>query len=49
MAKGRCGFLRVPSEFMEHYNLIEQVAINALPNVNANCHSAFFLIENPKK
>ncbi|MFT5253087.1 MAG: glycosyltransferase involved in cell wall biosynthesis [Flavobacteriales bacterium] len=49
MAKGKVIFTGAEREFMEHYNLIEQVAINALPNVNAIVKALSFLIENPEE
>jgi hypothetical protein len=33
--KRKGGFTGCRGEFMEHYNLIEQVAINALPDANS--------------
>jgi glycosyltransferase involved in cell wall biosynthesis len=49
MAKGKVVFTGAESEFMEHYNLIEQVAINALPDVNAIVKVLSFLIENSEE
>lgn len=47
MAKGKVVFTGAEKEFMEHYNLIERVAINALPDVGYLVNELSFLIENP--
>ena len=47
MAKGKVVFTGAESEFMEHYNLTERVAVNALPNVASLETELSFLIENP--
>ena len=50
MAKGKVVFTGAEIEFLEYYNLKEdQVAINALPNVNYLVEKLSFLIENPSK
>ncbi|RTY97650.1 glycosyltransferase family 1 protein [Flavobacterium sp. RSP49] len=49
MAKGKVVFTGAESEFMAHYQLIEIVAINALPEVNEIVKALSFLIENPKE
>ncbi|RWW92088.1 glycosyltransferase [Flavobacterium cerinum] len=47
MAKGKVVFTGAEKEFMEHYNLIERVAINALPDVDYLVNELSLLIENP--
>ncbi len=47
MAKGKVVFTGAEKEFNEYYNLSEQVAINALPDVNQIVDELSFLIENP--
>lgn len=49
MAKGKVVFTGAEMEFMEHYNLTDQVAINALPNVDYLVNELSILIENPEK
>lgn len=49
MAKGKVVFTGAESEFMNHYNLHERVAINALPNVDYLVSELSFLIENPEE
>lgn len=47
MAKGKVVFTGAETEFMQHYNLTERVAVNALPDVNAIVNELSYLIENP--
>lgn len=47
MAKGKVVFTGAENEFTNHYNLIERVAINALPDVDSLVTELSFLIENP--
>ena len=48
MAKGKVVFTGAEAEFLKHYNLQEdEVAINALPDVNYLVEKLSFLIENP--
>lgn len=47
MAKGKVVFTGAENEFTKHYNLTEQVAINALPDVDSLVNELSFLIENP--
>lgn len=47
MAKGKVVFTGAEKEFMEHYNLTERVAVNALPDVDYLVNELSFLIENP--
>jgi glycosyltransferase involved in cell wall biosynthesis len=47
MAKGKVVFTGAEIEFEKHYNLIEKVAINALPDVESLVNKMSFLIENP--
>ncbi len=47
MAKGKVVFTGAEREFTEHYNLLEKVAINALPDVDYLVSELSFLIENP--
>ena len=50
MAKGKVVFTGAETEFLKYYNLQEdQVAINALPDVNYLVEKLSFLIENPDK
>jgi glycosyltransferase involved in cell wall biosynthesis len=49
MAKGKVVFTGAENEFMKHYNLIEKVAVNALPNVESLTNELSFLIENPSE
>lgn len=47
MAKGKVVFTGAEKEFIQHYNLSERVAVNALPDVNYLVNELSFLIENP--
>jgi glycosyltransferase involved in cell wall biosynthesis len=50
MAKGKVVFTGAEKEFLDYYNLQEdQVAINALPDVNYLVEKLSFLIDNPEK
>jgi glycosyltransferase involved in cell wall biosynthesis len=49
MAKGKVVFTGAENEFIEHYNLTERVAINALPEVDSLVNELSFLIENPEE
>ncbi|RDI05827.1 glycosyltransferase [Flavobacterium sp. AG291] len=49
MAQGKVVFTGAEKEFMQHYNLTERVAINALPDVNALVNDLSYLIENPEE
>lgn len=49
MAKGKVVFTGAESEFNKHYNLLDEVAINALPNVDALANDLSYLIEHPDK
>lgn len=49
MAKGKVVFTGAEKEFMEHYNLTQRVAINALPDVDYLVNELSFLIENPNE
>lgn len=49
MAKGKVVFTGAETEFMNHYNLHERVAINALADVDYLVNELSFLIENPKE
>ena len=50
MAKGKVVFTGAETEFLEYYNLKEdEVAINALPDVDYLVTKLSFLIENPSK
>ena len=49
MAKGKVVFTGAEGEFDIHYNLSEEVAINALPNVDAIVTDLSYLIEHPEK
>lgn len=47
MAKGKVVFTGAEKEFMEYYGLTEEVAINALPDVDYLVEKLSYLIENP--
>lgn len=47
MAKGKVVFTGAEEEFMDYYKLTEEVAINALPDVDYLIEKLSFLIENP--
>ncbi|HEU0136109.1 MAG TPA: glycosyltransferase [Flavobacterium sp.] len=47
MAKGKVVFTGAETEFMEHYNLTERVAVNALPDAEAIAADLEYLIHNP--
>jgi glycosyltransferase involved in cell wall biosynthesis len=49
MAKGKVVFTGAEKEFENYYNLKDEVAINALPNVDYLVTSLSYLIENPAK
>ena len=49
MAKGKVVFTGAETEFENHYNLIEKVAINAKPDVDYLVNQLSFLIENPQE
>ncbi|WP_330442931.1 glycosyltransferase [Flavobacterium sp. C4GT6] len=49
MAKGKVVFTGAETEFTQHYNLTERVAVNALPDAEAIAKELSFLIENPKE
>jgi len=49
MAKGKVVFTGAESEFVDYYKLSEEVAINALPDVDYLVTELSFLIENPTK
>lgn len=49
MAKGKVVFTGAETEFIEHYNLTNPVAINALPNTQAIVKELSYLIENPSE
>jgi glycosyltransferase involved in cell wall biosynthesis len=49
MAKGKVVFTGAETEFTQHYNLTQKVAINALPDVNALVAELRYLIENPSE
>ncbi len=49
MAKGKVVFTGAETEFREHYNLVNNVAINALPNVDSIVEELSRLIENPNE
>lgn len=50
MAKGKVVFTGAETEFLNHYHLQkDQVAINALPDVNYLVEKLSFLIENPSE
>jgi glycosyltransferase involved in cell wall biosynthesis len=47
MAKGKVVFTGAENEFTKHYNLTQQIAINALPDTDYLVNKLSFLIENP--
>jgi len=47
MAAGKVVFTGAEAEFMQHYNLTQRVAINALPDVDQIVTELSFLIDNP--
>jgi len=49
MARGKVVFTGAESEFCEHYELTEIVAINALPNVESIVSDLSYLIENAEE
>ncbi|WP_329806556.1 glycosyltransferase [Flavobacterium facile] len=50
MAKGKVVFTGAETEFLQHYNLYDnEVAINALPDVDYLVEKLSYLIENPKE
>lgn len=49
MAKGKVVFTGAEKEFVQHYNLSERVAVNALPDVDYLVTELSFLIENPEE
>src|SRR5690606_11391443 len=49
MAKGKVVFTGAETEFIQHYNLTERVAVNALPDAEAITNELSFLIENPNE
>lgn len=49
MAKGKVVFTGAETEFMNHYNLHDRVAINALEDVNYLVNELSLLIENPEE
>ncbi len=49
MAKGKVVFTGAETEFIQHFNLTNKVAINALPDVIAIVNELSCLIENPKE
>ena len=50
MAKGKVVFTGAESEFLQHYNLQDnEVAINALPDVDYLVEKLSYLIDNPKE
>lgn len=49
MAQGKVVFTGAEEEFVEHYNLTERVAINALPDIESLVDELSFLIENPNE
>ncbi|MBY8963900.1 glycosyltransferase [Flavobacterium sp. D11R37] len=49
MAKGKVVFTGAETEFTEHYNLKETVAINAVPDAKQIVDQLSYLIENPEK
>ncbi len=49
MAKGKAVFTGAAKEFENHYNLTEEVAINAMPDIDYLVTELSFLIENPQK
>lgn len=49
MAKGKVVFTGAEKEFENYYNLSEEVAINALPDIDYLVTTLSYLIENPSK
>ncbi|MFV8270369.1 glycosyltransferase [Flavobacterium sp. GT2N3] len=49
MAKGKVVFTGAEKEFVQHYNLSERVAVNALPDVDYLVMELSFLIEHPEE
>lgn len=49
MAKGKVVFTGAETEFMNHYQLKERVAVNANPNVTELVRELSYLIENPQE
>jgi glycosyltransferase involved in cell wall biosynthesis len=49
MAKGKVVFTGAETEFMQHYNLTENVAVNAIPDAEAIAAALSALIENPSE
>ena len=49
MAKGKVVFTGAEKEFMDYYGLTEEVAINALPDVNYLVEKLSYLIDNPEE
>ncbi|PZR21429.1 MAG: glycosyl transferase family 1 [Flavobacterium psychrophilum] len=49
MAQGKVVFTGAEQEFMQHYNLTERVAVNALPDVDSLVNELSYLIENPEE
>ncbi len=49
MAKGKVVFTGAETEFTEHYQLTEKVAVNALPDVNELVDELSYLIEHPNE
>lgn len=49
MAKGKVVFTGAETEFAQHFNLTEKVAINVLPDVEAIVNELSHLIENPEE
>lgn len=49
MAKGKVVFTNASEVFEKHYNLLEKVAINGLPDVDYLVKELSFLIENPNE
>ncbi|MFP5436496.1 MAG: glycosyltransferase [Bacteroidia bacterium] len=47
MAKGKVVFTGAETEFTQHYNLTNKVAINALPDAEAIAEELSYFIENP--
>lgn len=47
MAKGKVVFTGAETEFIQHYNLTEKVAVNALPDAEAIANELSYFIENP--
>lgn len=49
MAKGKVVFTGAEKEFVQHYNVSERVAVNALPDMDYLVAELSFLIENPEE